>query len=142
MGARPWQRNPCSHDVAGPAIDARISTEAAPDEQTDGGIHPAHQSLITDVFGPRLRHSTIHPNTTRRITRSGVDNTRAECLTWNIRVSDSALTRTVTFEASLINPPSRPGKRPCGLITSADLDINVLVELFDGWLDALLSDWP
>jgi hypothetical protein len=25
------------------------------------GIQPAHQSLITDVFGPRLRHCTIHP---------------------------------------------------------------------------------
>ena len=50
------------------------------------GIQPAHQSLITDVFGLRLRLCTIHSIRQRQAAKHGVDNLRAECLTWDIRV--------------------------------------------------------
>ena len=43
-------------------IDARTQTEAAPDEQTEMRIKPAHQSLITDVPRPRLLPCTIRSN--------------------------------------------------------------------------------
>ena len=39
------------------------------------GIEPAHQSLIIDVFGPRLRLCTIHSIAARRTARLGVDST-------------------------------------------------------------------
>ena len=50
------------------------------------GIQPAHQSLITDVFGPRLRLCTIHKLRSLSIAKCDVDKLRPQCLTLDIRV--------------------------------------------------------
>ena len=54
-------------DTTWPAsVDARIKTGQPRTHTRECGSQPAHQSLITDVFGPRLRLCTIHQSTNRR----------------------------------------------------------------------------